>query len=125
MAGRNNLLVLGICFLLSGAVHASHLENGANTVFGPGNSGAARIDDYFGTDTQPSCVGDLLSTVATTTGGLDIPAVMDGDPGSITTGISEIMGLGVVLGLTDPVLGGNEAFGYDSCGEQFIGESSP
>jgi hypothetical protein len=96
---------------LSGAVHASH--DGVNTDFGPENSGAAR--DYAGTDTQTSCVGDWLLTAYTTVD-FDFTIVEymaeAGGPGSITTGLSDLMGLGVVLGTPE-----YPQYNYESCGE--------
>jgi hypothetical protein len=121
MTVRNKLLLLGFCVALSATAQAD-----VGTVFGTGNSGAALIDDFAGTDTQPNCVGDWLSTAASTNRGLDIPGFMDGNggPGSITgepgdgTGIGGLMGLGVVIG-SDIV----SAWDYDSCGDQYLGEN--
>ena len=116
MTVRNNLLALGICFLLSGAVHASH--DGVNTDFGPGNSGAGR-NDALVDPTQPSCVGDFLSAWASTSNGIDVPAYMEfegGGPGTITQGISDLMGLGGVIGLD------NSEWDYATCEDQFFAQ---
>jgi hypothetical protein len=114
-------LLLGFCVALSAAAQAE-----VATDLGPGNSGAAKIDDFVGADTQPNCVGDWLSTAASTNQGLEIPGFMEGNggPGSITgtqgdgTGLGGLMGLGVVIGSDS-----NPNWDYESCGEQYQGQN--
>ena len=102
---RSLTIIIMLVSFITFSGNAMANGKGVNPFFGPGNSAAGKGSPF--PNSQPNCVGDIVSTLARQ-GGLGTPGKPDPSEDTLPQIISGVFDLGAIIGVIFP---------FDTCGD--------